>query len=104
MMRDRLAHVIQLREKGRAKQDQSILEEARTLLLELVVAYPDDAEINFQAAVVHDNWDLNESPFLSTCEHSVKDFPEQILKDAYWAWEAPIVYWANTRKRRKRYV
>jgi len=38
MMRDRLAHVIQLREKGRAKQDHSILEEARTLLLELVVA------------------------------------------------------------------
>jgi len=58
MMRDRLAHVIQLREKGRAKQDQSILEEARTLLLELVVAYPDDAEINFQAAVVHDNLGL----------------------------------------------
>jgi tetratricopeptide (TPR) repeat protein len=58
MMRDRLAQVIQLREKGRAKQDQSILEEARTLLLELVVAYPDDAEINFQAAVVHDNLGL----------------------------------------------
>jgi tetratricopeptide (TPR) repeat protein len=58
MMRDRLAHVIQLREKGRAKQDQSILEEARTLLLELVVAYPDDAEVNFQAAVAHDNLGL----------------------------------------------
>ena len=57
-MRDGLAHVIQLREKGRAKQDQSILEQARTLLLELVVAYPDDAEINFQAAVVHDNLGL----------------------------------------------
>jgi len=58
MMRDRLAHVIQLREKGRAKQDRSILEEARTLLLELVVAYPDDAEVNFQAAVAHDNLGL----------------------------------------------
>jgi tetratricopeptide (TPR) repeat protein len=57
-MRDRLAHVIQLREKGRAKQDRSILEEARTLLLELVVAYPDDAEVNFQAAVAHDNLGL----------------------------------------------
>ena len=43
-------------------------------------------------------WDLNESPFLSTYEHSVKDFPDQILNDAYWAWEAPIVYWANTQK------
>jgi len=58
MMRDRLAEVIQLREKGRAQQDQSILEEARTLLLELVVAYPDDAEINFQTAVGHDNLGL----------------------------------------------
>ena len=58
MMRDRLAHATQLREKGRANQDQCILEEARTLLLELVAAYPDDAEINFQAAVVHDNLGL----------------------------------------------
>jgi tetratricopeptide (TPR) repeat protein len=58
MKRDRLAHAIQLREKGRAQQDQSILEEARTLLLELVAAYPDDAEINFQTAVVHDNLGL----------------------------------------------
>jgi tetratricopeptide (TPR) repeat protein len=58
MMRDRLAHVIELREKGRANQDQSLLEEARTLLLELVAAYPDDAEVNFQAAVVHDNLGL----------------------------------------------
>jgi tetratricopeptide (TPR) repeat protein len=58
MMRDRLAHVIQLREKGRAQQERSILEEARTLLLELVVAYPDDAEVNFQAAVAHDNLGL----------------------------------------------
>jgi tetratricopeptide (TPR) repeat protein len=58
MVRDRLAHAIQLRETGRAKQDQSILEAARTLLLELVGAYPDDAEINFQTAVVHDNLGL----------------------------------------------
>jgi tetratricopeptide (TPR) repeat protein len=57
-MRDHLADVIQLREKGRAQQDQSILEEARKLLLELVVAYPDDAEINFQTAAVHDNLGL----------------------------------------------
>jgi len=55
MMRDRLAEAIQLRETGRAKQDQAILEEARTLLLGLAAAYPDDAEITFQTAVVHDN-------------------------------------------------
>jgi tetratricopeptide (TPR) repeat protein len=58
-MRDRLTEAIQLRETGRAKQDQAILEEARTLLLELVAAYPDDAEITYQTAVVHDNLGLS---------------------------------------------
>src|SRR5436309_2863895 len=58
MMRDRLAEAIQLRELGRAKQDQAILEQARTLLLELAAAYPDDAEITFQTAVIHDNLGL----------------------------------------------
>jgi tetratricopeptide (TPR) repeat protein len=59
MMRDRLTEAIQLRETGRAKQDQAILEEARTLLLELVAAYPDDAEITYQTAVAHDNLGLS---------------------------------------------
>lgn len=58
MMRDRLAEAIQLRETGRAKQDQVILEEARTILLELVAAYPDEAEITYQTAIVHDNLGL----------------------------------------------
>jgi tetratricopeptide (TPR) repeat protein len=58
MMRERLAEAIQLRETGRAKQDQAMLEEARTLLLDLAAAYPDDAEITFQTAVVHDNLGL----------------------------------------------
>jgi predicted Zn-dependent protease len=58
MMRDRLAEAIQLRETGRARQDQAILEEARTLLLELAAAYPDEAEITYQAAIVHDNLGL----------------------------------------------
>ena len=58
MLRDRLAEAIQLREMGRAKQDQAILEEARTLLLELIAAYPDDAEITYQTAIVHDNLGL----------------------------------------------
>src|ERR1700730_19396499 len=59
MIRDRLAEAIQLRETGRAKQDRAILEEARTLLLELAAAYPDDAEITFQTAVAHDNLGLS---------------------------------------------
>lgn len=57
-MRDRLAKAIQLRETGRAQQDQAMLEEARTLLLELVAAYPDEAEITYQTAIVHDNLGL----------------------------------------------
>jgi tetratricopeptide (TPR) repeat protein len=59
MMRDRLAEAIKLRETGRAKQDQAILEEARALLLDLAAAYPEDAEITFQTAVVHDNLGLS---------------------------------------------
>jgi tetratricopeptide (TPR) repeat protein len=55
MIRDRLAEAIQLRETGRAKQDRAILEEARTLLLQLAAAFPDDAEITFQTAVAYDN-------------------------------------------------
>ena len=58
MMRDQLAEAIQLRETGRARQDQAILEQARTLLLDLAAAYPDDAEIIYQIAVVHDNLGL----------------------------------------------
>ncbi|HLJ82008.1 MAG TPA: tetratricopeptide repeat protein [Ktedonobacterales bacterium] len=54
-MRNRLAEAIRLRETGRARQDQAILEQARALLLELSTAYPNDAEITFQTAVVHDN-------------------------------------------------
>jgi tetratricopeptide (TPR) repeat protein len=57
-MRDRLAEAIQLRETGRARQDQAMLEEARTLLLDLAAAYPDEAEITYQAAIVHDNLGL----------------------------------------------
>ena len=55
MLRDRLPEAIALREEGRARQDEALLEQARALLLELSAAYPDDAEITFQTAVVHDN-------------------------------------------------
>lgn len=55
MTRDRLAEAIQLREEGRARQDQAILKQARELLLDLAAAYPDDAEIVFQTGVAHDN-------------------------------------------------
>lgn len=58
MLRDRLSEAIQLREEGRAKQDKAILGQARALLLELSAAYPDDAEITYQNAVVCDNLGL----------------------------------------------
>src|ERR1700730_9231339 len=58
MMQERLAEAIQLRETGRARQDQAILEEARRLLLDLATAYPDEAEITYQTAIVHDNLGL----------------------------------------------
>ena len=57
-MQDRLAEAIQLRETGRARQDQAMLEQARALLLELAAAYPDNAEVTYQAAIVHDNLGL----------------------------------------------
>jgi hypothetical protein len=58
MDRERLAEAIQLREMGRAKQDQAMLGEARVLLLDLLAAYPDEAEITYQLAIVHDNLGL----------------------------------------------
>jgi tetratricopeptide (TPR) repeat protein len=48
MMRDRLQEAIELRSTGRA-------EEARSILLDLVATFPDDAEINYQTAWVHDH-------------------------------------------------
>ncbi|GHO99750.1 hypothetical protein KSF_097980 [Reticulibacter mediterranei] len=57
-MRERLDEAIRLREEGRAKQDQAILGQARTLLLELGKVYPDNSEITFQLAVAHDNLGL----------------------------------------------
>ncbi|GCE09755.1 tetratricopeptide repeat protein [Dictyobacter aurantiacus] len=48
---DRLQTAIQLREVGRPQ-------EARTLLLELLALYPDDAELNYQTAWAHDNLGL----------------------------------------------
>jgi tetratricopeptide (TPR) repeat protein len=55
MMRDRLTEAIELRESGRANQDPAILEQARTILLELSAAHPDDGEITFQLGICHDN-------------------------------------------------
>ncbi|GHO71808.1 hypothetical protein KSD_57760 [Ktedonobacter sp. SOSP1-85] len=60
MERERLAEAIQLREEGRAKQDQTILRQAKALLMELNAAYPDDAEITYQNAVVNDNLGLED--------------------------------------------
>ncbi|WP_314589232.1 tetratricopeptide repeat protein [Paenibacillus terrigena] len=55
MIRDDLKKLIERREEGRAKQDQEFLSEVRRDLLELLVDYPDDAEINYQTGIAHDN-------------------------------------------------
>jgi tetratricopeptide (TPR) repeat protein len=74
MTRDHLADAIQLRETGRALQDRALLEEARERLLDLAAAHPDDAEITFQIAVVHDNLGLERAsvPFyLRALDHGL---------------------------------
>lgn len=83
IIRDRLADAIQLRETGRAKQDQAILEEARALLLELVAAYPDDAEIVFQTAVSHDNLGLEREAIPFYCRAISLGLPGADLERAY---------------------
>jgi tetratricopeptide (TPR) repeat protein len=52
---DDLYKLIERREEGRAKQDQAILSEVRAHLLELLSNYPDNAEINYQTGIAHDN-------------------------------------------------
>jgi hypothetical protein len=78
MMRDRLT---ELRETGRAKQDQAILEEARTLLLELVAAYQTMPKSLIRRQWLMIIWNFHEKPFLSTCGHSPKGFPAPISKE-----------------------
>jgi hypothetical protein len=63
-MRERLDQAMQLRERGRTKQDRTILEEARTLLVDLNAAYPDEAEITYQIAIVHDHVGLERESLL----------------------------------------
>jgi len=55
MLQTRLAEAIQLRETGRAKEDLEILDQARTILLNLAAADAENAEITFQLAICHDN-------------------------------------------------
>jgi tetratricopeptide (TPR) repeat protein len=55
MKQDRLSKAIQLREEGRAKQDLTILNDARHMLLNLATSYPNDPEIQFQIGVAYDN-------------------------------------------------
>ncbi|REE88509.1 tetratricopeptide repeat protein [Paenibacillus taihuensis] len=58
MRREEIAALIEKREEGRAKQDQAMLSEVRAQLLALLAHYPDDAEINYQTGIAHDNTGL----------------------------------------------
>ncbi|QHW34711.1 tetratricopeptide repeat protein [Paenibacillus rhizovicinus] len=53
--REELIPLIKRREEGRAKQDQVLLGEVRNELIALLADYPDDAEINYQTGIAHDN-------------------------------------------------
>lgn len=58
MNQERFSQAVQLREEGRAKQDPEILYQARNLLLELAIHYPEQAKITYQLAICHDNLGL----------------------------------------------
>ncbi len=74
-MRDRLQKAIQLRSTGRA-------EEARALLLDLVASYPDDAEINYQTAWVHDTLGLEREAVPFYLRAIEQGLPEKDLEGA----------------------
>jgi tetratricopeptide (TPR) repeat protein len=63
-MRDRLQAAIDLRSAGRA-------EEARAVFLELAAAFPDDAEINYHTACIHDHLG-REREAVPFYEHAIK--------------------------------
>lgn len=52
---DLLNKAIALREEGRTKQDMTILEEARKILIKLSKDNPEHAEINYQLGIAYDN-------------------------------------------------
>ncbi|WP_243356064.1 tetratricopeptide repeat protein [Bacillus litorisediminis] len=58
-LRELLNKAIALREEGRTKQDMTILEEARNILLKLSKDHPENAEINFQLGIAYDNSGLS---------------------------------------------
>src|SRR5215469_11100786 len=85
MDRERLAEAIQLREVGRAQQDQAILDQARALLLDLLAADPDEADITYQLAIVHDNLGLEREAipyYLQTLNQGLSgsDMPTRLMK------------------------
>lgn len=55
MPKDQLQQLIALREQGRANQDQELLADVRARLLELLNENPNDAQVNYQTAIAHDN-------------------------------------------------
>ncbi|MCF6411584.1 tetratricopeptide repeat protein [Pseudalkalibacillus salsuginis] len=57
--RELLEKAIALREDGRAKQDMTILKEARNLLLNMSENDPENAEINYQIGIAYDNSGLS---------------------------------------------
>ena len=76
MTLDRLQEAIDLRASGRA-------EEARAILLDLVVTYPENAEINYQTAWVHDTLGLEREAVPFYIQAIKQGLPDADLKQAY---------------------
>ncbi|OZB94260.1 tetratricopeptide repeat protein [Paenibacillus sp. XY044] len=55
MPKDQLQQLTILREQGRANQDQELLADVRARLLELLNEDPNDAQVNYQTGIAHDN-------------------------------------------------
>lgn len=75
-MQDRLQKAIELRSAGRA-------EEARAILLELVAAYPENAEIHYQTAWVHDTLGREHEAIPFYLRAIEQGLPDGELEDAY---------------------
>lgn len=61
-MQDRLANALQLRETGRARQDQTMLEEARTLLLTNLLETTSDETLQYyKRGLLYDASHLDET-------------------------------------------
>jgi tetratricopeptide (TPR) repeat protein len=104
MTRDELSKLIERREEGRAKQDQTILSEVREQLLELLSDYPDDAEINYQTGIANDNSGLGHEA-IPYYERALKlELSGHDLERCLMGLGSTYRYWGYYKKQLRRYA